>query len=258
LIPIHLHTHTHTIGHLPGDPRPDRTVAPPPQLTPTRHAAASKERFPIVPIVGERPSASQEGPPVSGSPFGPLVHLSQPPAVRPSSPMPRPPTTNLTSQIDSPCQKTPSSTPLEGRTDDFRGVDFRMEDATTFPSQFSAVRPSSPTPRPPTTNLTSQIDSPCQKTPSSTPLEGRTDDFRGVYTALFFRGHAPTRRGGRRTTGPPTLALRTTARQASGRVDRHHNIKTATVINSCAQYVSRVKTRASAPLPQVVTRCVMV
>ena len=165
MIPIHLHTHTHTIGHLPGDPRPDRTVAPPPQLTPTRHAAASKERFPIVPIVGERPSASQEGPPVSGSPFGPLVHLSQPPAVRPSSPMPRPPTTNLTSQIDSPCQKTPSSTPLEGRTDDFRGVDFRMEDATTFPSQFSAVRPSSPTPRPPTANLTSQIDLACQKPP---------------------------------------------------------------------------------------------
>jgi hypothetical protein len=55
----------------------------------------------------------------------------------------------------------------------------------------------------------------------------------------------------------PTVALRTTARQASGRVGRRHNIKTATVINSRAQYDSRVKTPASIPLPSV-TRYVAV
>ena len=169
-----------TFGHLPGDLRPDPTAAAPPQPASERDEDHSKERFPRVPFVGERPSAPQEGCPRSAPPSVPLVHLSQPPAVRPSSPTPRPPTTNLTSQIDSPCQKTPSSTPLEGRTVNFRGGDFRFEDATTSPYQFPSVRPSSPTPRPPTADLTSQIDSAWSKTPSSTPLEVRTDDFRGV------------------------------------------------------------------------------
>jgi hypothetical protein len=147
---------------------------PQPSFTPGGHKAS----FPIPFDEVSARTASPDGPVPSAFPSP--VHLSQPPAVRPSSPTPRPPTADLTSQIDSEFLKTPSSTPLEGRTDDFRGVDFRFEDATTSPSKLPAVRPSSPTPGPPTADLTSQIDSPCSKTPSSTPLEGRTDDFRGV------------------------------------------------------------------------------
>ena len=74
----------------------------------------------------------------------------------------------------------------------------------------------------------------------------------GFTRPCFFEVPRPLAAEADERPGPPTHALRTTARQASGRVDRRHNIKTTTVINSCAQYVSRVKTRASAPLPQVV------
>ena len=54
--------------------------------------------------------------------------------------------------------------------------------------------------------------------------------------------------------GPPMNSLRTTARQASCWVGRHHNIKTTTAIINRAQYVSLGKTRASDPLPGLATR----
>jgi hypothetical protein len=74
---------------------------PQPSFTPGGHKAT----FPIPFDKVSACTASPNG--TVPSAFPSTTHLSQPPAVRPSSPTPGPPTADLTSQIDSPCSKSP-------------------------------------------------------------------------------------------------------------------------------------------------------